>query len=166
MLVCSPNNFTNKLEHRSKPGIMIGYSTRSKVYKVWDTESRTLIISRDVKFDESSFSSSTSTLEDSEEHKSIRSSDRSDRRHWSSQSENWSKCPWFKRKRVPKCRPWITPALRRSSSIRKQAGQWWKEAGHNAQAFSAKIVQTSYRIAVSLANIGFWKPGIDREMTA
>ncbi len=35
--------------------------------------------------------------------------------------------------------------------------------GHHAQALSAQIIPTSYRMAVSSENIDFWKPGIDRD---
>ncbi len=54
-----------------------------------------------------------------------------------------------------------TPTLRRSSRICQQAGEWWKENGHFAQALSAQTIPTSYRVAVSLENIDFWKSGID-----
>ncbi len=44
---------------------MLGYSTQSKRYKIWDTESRVLVISRDVRFDESPLGSCTTTIDDS-----------------------------------------------------------------------------------------------------
>ncbi len=49
-----PKIHANKLDPRCKSGIMIGYSTQSKGYKIWDLESKSIIISRDVRFDEAS----------------------------------------------------------------------------------------------------------------
>ncbi len=46
---------------------MIGYSTQSKVCKIWDTEKQALIISRYVKFVENSYSSPKTTSEELEE---------------------------------------------------------------------------------------------------
>ncbi len=57
----------------------------------------------------------------------------------------------------------VPPVLRRSSRIRKQPGEWWKETGHFVQALSAQIVPTLYRAPVSPENRDFWKPRIDRE---
>ena len=56
-----------------------------------------------------------------------------------------------------------TPALRRSTRLRKQLGEWWKEAGHYSRALSAQMVPTSYRDYVSPENIDFWKPGLGLE---
>ena len=38
---------------------MIGYSTQSKGYKIWNTETSKLVVSRDVTFDESSVDPNT-----------------------------------------------------------------------------------------------------------
>ncbi len=65
VLVRDPKIHTNEHDHRSKPGIILGYSTQSKGYKIWDTESRVLVISRDVRIDESSLGSDTTTTGDS-----------------------------------------------------------------------------------------------------
>lgn len=40
----------NKLEARSKEGILMGYSEISKRYRVWTTANRTVEITRDLKF--------------------------------------------------------------------------------------------------------------------
>ena len=42
---------------------MLGYSTNSKGYKIWDLESKCIIISRDVTFDELSIQSEPVNVE-------------------------------------------------------------------------------------------------------
>ncbi len=53
-----PKSKVQKLDARSKAGIMIGYSSMSKGYKTWDLESSKLIVIRNVTFDESSVDTS------------------------------------------------------------------------------------------------------------
>jgi len=164
-----PKIHINKLDNRSKPGIMIGYSTKSKGYKIWDTQSRALIISREVKFNESSVSSPTTILEDSDETSDslnapggeVVNEVTDDTDPSNSRTE-----PTVGESSEEEFVDTITetaPVLRRSSRIRKQTGEWWKATGHYAQALSAQIVPTSCQVAVSPGNIDFWKPGIDRE---
>jgi hypothetical protein len=47
------NDKAKKWEARSKPMIFIGYEIASKAYRLWDTKSRKVVISTNVKFDES-----------------------------------------------------------------------------------------------------------------
>ena len=49
-----PKQKVHKLDKRSNIGIFVGYSVRSKAYKIIDAESGNVIISRDVIFDENS----------------------------------------------------------------------------------------------------------------
>ncbi len=49
-----PKSKLKKLDARSKMAIMVGYSSHSKGYKLWDPESQTFVVSRDVTFHESS----------------------------------------------------------------------------------------------------------------
>ena len=50
----TPKTELKKQDSRSKEGLIMGYSTQSKGYKIWDIESSKLVVSRDVTFDESS----------------------------------------------------------------------------------------------------------------
>ena len=45
----------NKLTPRAKPMIFVGYEPGSKGYRFWDKQTRSLVLSRDAVFDESSF---------------------------------------------------------------------------------------------------------------
>lgn len=59
-----PKSKVKKLDARSKEGLMMGYSTQSKGYKIWDIESAKMIISRDVTFIESSVGPATAVIPD------------------------------------------------------------------------------------------------------
>ena len=61
-----PKGKIRKVEPRSKEGIMLGYSSNSKGYKVWNVESRCIIISRDITFNESPILPPTTELPISE----------------------------------------------------------------------------------------------------
>ncbi len=164
-----PKIHTNKLDRRSKPGIMLGYSTQSKGYKIWDTEAQTIIVSRDVKFDESSFSSPISTLEDADEASGsvkvqggeVANEVTIDTDPPNSVTE--TEVHTFSEEEFQDSNTEPTPALRRSTRISKPPGEWYKATGQYAQALSAQTTPTSYQVAVSPENIDFWKPGIDRE---
>jgi len=47
-----PKHKTKKLDPRCRRAIFMGYSTQSKGYKLWDLESRKMIVSRDITFRE------------------------------------------------------------------------------------------------------------------
>lgn len=47
-----PNKKVKKLDHRSRKAKLMGYSNKSKGYKLWDVELSKFVVSRDVKFDE------------------------------------------------------------------------------------------------------------------
>ncbi len=42
----------HKLDQKSKKYIFVGYSLNSKPYRLFDPETKSIVISRDVKFDE------------------------------------------------------------------------------------------------------------------
>ena len=48
----TPKSQRKKLDSRTKEGLMMGYSSQSKGYKIWDIESSKLVVSRDVIFNE------------------------------------------------------------------------------------------------------------------
>ena len=45
----------NKLQPKAKVMVFVGYEPGSKGYKFWDKDSRSIVVSRDVTFDEKSF---------------------------------------------------------------------------------------------------------------
>ena len=47
-----PDEKRKKLDPKATEGIMVGYGDSSRVYKIWDPVSRTIITSRDVVFEE------------------------------------------------------------------------------------------------------------------
>ena len=47
-----PDATRRKLDPKAQEGIFVGYSERSKAYRIWDPTVRKLIVSRDVQFDE------------------------------------------------------------------------------------------------------------------
>jgi hypothetical protein len=47
-----PKSRTQKLDARAKPAIFVGYAENSKAYKLIDLETRSVVVSRDVTFDE------------------------------------------------------------------------------------------------------------------
>ena len=56
-----PEGKRQKLDPRSKPMTFIGYETGSKGYRFWNPDTRTIVLSRDVTFDERSFPAKASS---------------------------------------------------------------------------------------------------------
>ena len=164
-----PKVHSGKLDPRAKPGIMIGYSTQSKGYKIWDIESKSIIVSRDVRFDEFSSNHPTTTFEDSTDVlDSVTVQGGEVRKPMSDNtalpdSNAELEIDDSRDEKFQDTNTVSSPVLRRSSRLRKQTGEWWKETGNYVQALSAQVVPTSYRVAVAPENIDFWQPGIDRE---
>ena len=171
----TPKKKVSKLDPRSREALMIGYSTQSKGYKLWDVESHKPVVSRDVTFTESTpkqvrFNTKVDVIdqggdvdicvddvttpdmvghESSEDTVSHESSEEiSD-----TGSDDESHDP------VPE----VNPAPRRSSRVSKPPSEWWKTSTSSGHALSAQVIPASYKAATSLDMIDFWKPGIDRE---
>jgi hypothetical protein len=62
-----PKELRNKLSAKSKKGVLMGYSASSKAYRVWHNDTRRIVESRDVLFDEelSTTQSASQTQEES-----------------------------------------------------------------------------------------------------
>ncbi len=155
-----PKVRTSNLDSRSKPGTIIGYSTQGKGYKNWDAELKSIVVSRDVRFDELHNRKQTSSLEDSPEDSAsvlvrrgeVENQSTDDTNSDSSTTESAgseSEEEFEDAKNEP------APTLRRSTRVRKLPGEWYKGSGHYAQALSAQTFPTSYRIAISPENIEF-----------
>ncbi len=167
-----PKVEVRKLDARSKERIMMGYSTQSKGYKIWDTESTKLIVSRDVTFNEKSVEPTGIDLPINEESSSnvadpggeakgeldANIDSTSDTAHDDEDSNDDNSNNDFVDAQDTPEQP-----LRRSTRIRKQAGEWWKSTSLLSQALIAREVPTSYKVATSPENVSFWTPGINKE---
>ena len=167
-----PKTKVKKLDARSREAIMVGYSLNSKGYKLWDAESKSFVISRDVKFDEKLDRSNSVAISSSDEKSidvAIQEGECKEEVHddINSQStpspkveveeEEEEEREFHDANKSPQ------PELRRSSRIRKQTGAWWKTTSLLAYALAAQVVPTSYKDATRPDNIDFWQEGIDRE---
>ena len=170
----TPKTKVRKLDPRSKEGLMMGYSTQNKGYKVWDTNSSTLVVSRDVTFDESSIKTTVVQLPTTEDDPSNvvvpggecktdvdNNIDLTTDMHGGTASANSdnSENEFVDVQDSPE------PQLRRSSRIKKKPGEWWAAGSKSlfAHGLAIQEVPTSYKVATSPENLAFWKPGIERE---
>ena len=177
-----PKSKVKKLDPRSREGIFIGYLEKSKGYKLWDPETRTCVMSRDVTFREDTELSPPSVAVevggDIETDTSNRGGDRKVR---------FDSVDEF----IPPLAPVLdedsnTPGegdnertiqvenveaeeepiahqqpLRRSSRQSRKPSEWWKSSVNIA--LSARIVPESYKAAMNPDNVDFWTPGIAKE---
>ncbi len=163
-----PKHKVYKLDRRSKEGLMLGYSTQSKGYKIWDVVSQTIVVSRDVTFDESSMDNPEVQIPPSDDHSSnvdvpggevkndvedniVSSSEPSEQ---SNDDNNNS---------FHDVQDTTEQPLRRSERVRKQTGEWWKTTSLLSCALPTDEIPTSYKVATTPENVTFWKPGIDKE---
>ena len=160
---------------------MMGYSTQSKGYNIWDIESSKLIVSRDVIFNESSVNPldvhvPTNTVEDSNvaapggerdnnvDNNIELSSDSYEEAEESENIENEDGENEFVDAQDNLAQQSSPPQqLGRSSRVRNQTGDWWKSNNLLASALVAREVPSSFKTATSPDNVAFWQPGIDRE---
>ena len=167
-----PKTHVRKLDPRARVGLMIGYSSQSKGYKIWDPEVEKVLVSRDATFDESTSESTAVAVPDADSVSDIvvkggdvrvdnnidpeesanedaqidaAADDDDDDEEFQDSNDSSSVQP------------------RRSARIRKPTSEWWKTTNLLHHALSAQVVPPSYRSAVNLDNYDFWKPGIDRE---
>ena len=176
-----PKRKIKKLNPRSRKAMMMGYSSQSKTYKLWDIELEKLITSRDVHFVEEgkptfaethmtvdqpemqheiSFPSSTAKVQDesnvteseSEVDKGIETE--------SNHSETQELA-------IPN-----TQNLRRSTRKRNPTGEWWKASSTDSNVYTNdsekaliadSSVPSSYFDATSPAHVDFWLPGFRKE---
>ena len=167
-----PKTKITELDPRSAEGLMMGYSTQTKGYKIWNTETSRLVVSRDVTFDESSVDPETIVLTVTEEDinnivvpggecrdnladnidlitDSVDNADNSETANSENEFVGAQDSP-------------VQPP-RRSDRIRKQTDECWKATNLLSEAFAINEVPTSYKVATSPDKISFWKSGIDRE---
>ena len=171
-----PKERKKKLDARAHEGILLGYSSQSKGYKIWNKSAKRIIVSRDVRFNEAFGRPFQFEIEISDKtahngsvpggqvkkevELNIMSPDEPlvDKDDDPAYSGNDSRDNAFEDAAdSPK------PALRRSSRIRKPPGEWRKHNALLAYALSAQVVPSSYKAATSPDNISFWQSGIESE---
>ena len=172
----TPKNKRKKLDARSRPGIMLGYPQMSRGYKIWDTQTNKMIVSRDVTFVESQKTEDNATSEVLADHVSVQGGEVKEESEQNidqvrkdspneasdddivSNDQNLASDDEFQDAVTSPA-----PVLRRSTRIRKPPGEWWKNKANLAHALAVQVVPTSYKQATSAENLSFWKPGIESE---
>ncbi len=169
-----------KLDARSKAGLIMGYSSQSKGYKVWDVESSKSIASRDITFTESSVTCQTAEIPNGNDMPSTIAVPGGELNF--EVANNIDLSPEDRVTRIPDnqsidvsndesniendfeaAQQGPDPPLRRSTRNRRPPGQLY--IGDNAlnKALLAQEVVTSYKTATTPENIPFWLLGIDME---
>lgn len=170
----TPKTKKKKLDARARPGIMLGYPSQSKGYKIWDVDSKKMIVSRDVQFLEHTHENTDAEV--NPDNVSVQGgevklkveqnivppnidseNDSHDTDHPEEDSETTSDEEFEDATDSP------APVLRRSTRVRKQTGEWWKNTTMLAHALAAEVVPSSFKVATAPENITFWNPGIESE---
>ena len=183
-----PKKDVKKLDCRAREGMFVGYSENSKGYKIWDATRKSMVVSRDVRFDEvgDSDNDKNRDVETAELHSCEsddgdgEESESDDSEHdqpdaqvpqsaeTSSSDNTESAVHPNQSSEQPPIEP--QPILRRSSRVSRPPGQFWiATSRHNTNpstAFIATELPQSYAQAMQSDDADFWKPGFDREMDA
>ena len=177
-----PKTKVKKLDSRARKAIMMGYTSQSKGYKLWDTTSEKFIVSRDVYFSNKPWNeqnevqlrpepnvhipglpSCNHAQSEGEENKTEPAPDENlglsdEAEHNTNNDKELDKSP--------------APMPRRSTRNRKPPGEWWvTQSEHNGKEVvsteNALIVEDSvpesFAEAMLPANKDFWIPAIRKE---
>lgn len=183
-----PKKKIKKLDPRAHLGIFVGYSTQSKGYKIWDPNSRKMIVSRDVTFREmiSAESAPEYTIDnnlesiDREDGTKVRFDDPNLTEQYQAEEDtiledqnstlqtNTGTADDTSEEGTGSEEGNSTPqALRRSFRTFTKTKPFWKSySSFSATALSAEAVPLSYKGATVGDQFDFWKPGIEREHDA
>eukprot|EP00171_Calliarthron_tuberculosum_P001088 IDg1088t1 len=161
---------------------MMGYSTQSKGYKLWDANLMKFVVSRDVKFQEADTADELSISIPPSITKPVGSgTDIGKDEPLQCQMDSKLKKETLDTHDVPETQPDETSspksALRRSTRKIRAPREWWKfepsasspdsiDPDPSTSSDTALIINDppqSYTEATSSANIDFWAPGIKRE---
>ena len=185
-----PKKDVKKLDARTREALMMGYSSQSKGYKLWDGDAGKFVVSRDVTFNEKSSNdcqelsdadlqhdlSSELTLKDETAPEPAHAKDNLDKEEHLSLEES---DPVVENDEPsPASDP--APAPRRSSRVSKKPGNWWVAniattptpdvsllatcCDSPAEvALLAPEIPSTYAEAMSPDNKDFWEPGIKKE---
>ena len=186
-----PRKKVKKLDARAREATMMGYSSQSKGYKLWDIESKKFVVSRDVTFKEEDKdihiegeisaapkdSAKTSTTADTpttpprdvaNDEASLLDNE-SDDDYEDVHTDNHEQSTSTLHEQPSETR------LRRSSRVSRPPTEWWKgtpssslqaernTSTSNETSLLAADVPSSYSDATSSTNIDFWAPGIKKE---
>lgn len=174
-----PKHKLKKLDARSREGLMMGYSTQSKGYKIWDLESRKMIVSRDVTFNENLDNTAEITYDD-EKSRNVTDpggevkDDTIDNIVFPSRDRTESQTNDQTEVQITEdgnddsefedAHEESEPPLRYPSRIRKPPVRFgFIAVSPFFKALVAQEVPVSFRSATSTNNVDFWQPGIDRE---
>ncbi len=171
-----PRHRVQKLDPRSRQAMMLGYSTQSKAYRVWDDNMQKVVISRDVKFaeqlgdlahkpklaeDHPSGSRKAVTFADTEPLRTAnQGGDESDTQH-NTVLEHPENTPTAADPSTVGSAP-----LRRSQRVSQPPERFSPcnfVANLDAELLNIGETRKSYSDAVSGDHSEFWKPGIARE---
>jgi len=185
-----PKNKRKKLNPRSREAIFMGYSMQSKGYKIWDPESRKMLVSRDVIFRERNFpevdeiavdvednhvinrggdsTDPINDMESSHDDEESHSSESSQHNYHEAINDN-THFPW----EVPKDQSDVSEPEKSSSSVQPSSSSTVRRSNRKSNkpkryhdsllSLFAHSVPSSYRSATISEEYSFWKSGIDRE---
>ncbi|CDF39395.1 unnamed protein product [Chondrus crispus] len=165
-----------KLDLRAREAMFLGYSQCSRAYKLWDGELNKIVVSRDVKFDES-----TCGMHDIPAHESDSTNSDDDVGEVSEEvlendgarsvSENDDDeddvPPPVETPNVTAPTP--TPAVRRSSRVSRPPASWWRSNFAAALLSHAHIAiegSKTFKQATNGPRAAFWQTGIDKELSS
>ncbi|CDF39891.1 unnamed protein product [Chondrus crispus] len=142
-----------KLDLRAREAMFLGYSQCSKAYKLWDGELNKIVVSRDVKFDES-----TCGIHDIPAHES--DSINSDVDVVLLDGDNGNEADTPNTNEV---------AVRRSSRVSRPPGSWWRSNFAAALLSHAHVAiegRNTFKQATNGPRAAFWQTGIDKELAS
>ena len=175
-----PKEKLRKLDARARIAIFVGYSEQSKAYKLIDIETRKVIVSRDVRFDEHSTvqfdrMSDGVTVEPSEDEEvmelgSSNQDDSAEKSIGSPINDSENEDPQYDSSIdaiTDITSSTHNPPGDRPKRERRPPGEWWKACLASDQIYQAMVSKeapTSYKKAVNGPDAEFWKKGIKAEL--
>ena len=191
-----PGKQLQKLDARARQAMFLGYAKESKAYKLWDSELRKVVMSRDVTFDETGYgpngniADATLDMEGDEdfitldiaqggESNRVGDEDTDTGNEDVTNNENINNdigTPSPENTNDPELQM-PPPAsssnpstpLRRSTRVRKPPTKWWTAmlaAGLLSHTHVMTSIPNSYREAVTSPKAAFWQKGIDKELVS
>ncbi|CDF39894.1 unnamed protein product [Chondrus crispus] len=159
-----------KLDLRAREAMFLGYSQCSKAYKLWDGELNKIVVSRDVKFDESTCADTPNTNEvGSEEDEVSEEVLENDGAHSVSENDEDEDDVPTAVENPNVTPPTPTPAVRRSSRVSRPPGSWWRSNFAAALLSHAHVAiegRNTFKQATNGPRAAFWQTGIDKELAS
>ncbi|CDF39892.1 unnamed protein product [Chondrus crispus] len=164
-----------KLDLRAREAMFLGYSQCSKAYKLWDGELNKIVVSRDVKFDESTCgihdipaheSDSINSDVDDEVSEEVLENDGAHSVSENDEDEDDVPTAVENPNVTP---PTPIPAVRRSSRVSRPPGSWWRSNFAAALLSHAHVAiegRNTFKQATNGPRAAFWQTGIDKELAS